>query len=85
MKRDTSQLKETYGKRLKEIRLERGISIKEICEATGIPEKRYLKIEHGEVLGAVPEVSEISIFLNVEIQYLVGLTDEMRPLKKITL
>ncbi len=80
IKIDTKKLKQTYGKRLKAIRLQRKISLTQISEETNIKKKRYLRIENGKSLATVPEMTAISLYLNVKNHYLCGLCDEFQTL-----
>ena len=80
IKIDTKKLKQTYGKRLKAIRLQRKISLTQIREEKNIMKKRYQRIENGKSLATVPEMTAISLYLNVNNHYLCGLCDEFQTL-----
>ncbi len=47
----TIKLVKLFGENVQRIRLEKGISIKELSEKTGIREKYLKRIEKGEALG----------------------------------
>lgn len=75
-----AELKIAYSKRLKAIRLERKISLAQMCEKTGIRKRRYLKIEAGQTLPSILELYTIAVYLQVSNQYLLGLCDDFREL-----
>lgn len=63
--------------RIKELRLERELSQKEVAEALGCSEKYYAKIEQGIDFNSI-YLRRLSLFYDVCADYLVGFSDERR-------
>ena len=61
--------------RLNSLRLERGLTIQEVCDATGLP-------SNFEKLSTLSNIvlAELCSFFNISADYILGLTDEPRPL-----
>lgn len=62
------------GKRLRNLREERGLSQEEVAKAIGVGRVTYLKYENGENR-PVRKLKELSAFFNVSIDYLLGNED----------
>lgn len=61
--------------RLKEIRIERGITLKAISEYLGITMRAYQYYESGERYPDLKGLIALADYLDVSIDYLVGRTD----------
>lgn len=59
------------GRRLRNLREERGLSQEEVAKAIGVGRVTYLKYENGENR-PVRKLKELSAFFNVSIDYLLG-------------
>lgn len=66
---------EIFRIRLKECRVERNISIKEICEHLGISDRAYRYYESGDRYPDFNGLIALADYLDVSIDYLVGRTD----------
>ena len=64
------------GKRLKELREERGLTQKEISSALNIHSVTYLHYEKDQREPPLKVLAELAIFFDVSTDYLLGLTDE---------
>lgn len=71
-----------YTERLVWVRNCRNISQKEIAEAIGIKQQQYARYESGINIMPITYLIKICLFLNLSADYLLGLTDEMKELKK---
>ena len=65
-----------FGKRLKELRLEKKIKQKEMAELLNCTDRNYQKMEYGE--NNVPGLTLIKLadFFQVSLDYLVGRSEE---------
>lgn len=64
------------GKRLKELRNEKGLTQKEVAAALGIHNVTYLHYEKDEREPPLKILAEMANFFEVSTDYLLGLTDE---------
>ncbi len=74
---DTLQI---MGTRLKNLRKERRIYQREMGELLGITQGHYLKIEKGEINISVLTLYTLAGYFEVSADYLLGLSEERRPL-----
>ena len=65
-----------FGKRVKELREERGISMGELARHIGTSQQNVSRWESGEVMPGGDALLKLSKFFNVSIDYLMGLSDE---------
>ncbi len=63
------------NERLKEIRLEKGLTIKDVCTALGLTISAYAHYEQGIREPSITMLKKICIFFGVSADYLIGLTD----------
>lgn len=65
-----------FGRRLKLLRIEKGLKQTEMAEFVGCTEGNYQKMEYGNI--NVPGLTLIKLadFFNVSLDYLVGRTNE---------
>lgn len=71
-----------YTERLQWIRDCQNITQKEIAEALGIKQQQYARYEKGINIMPVTYLPKICKYLNISADYILGLIDEMKPLKK---
>ena len=64
------------GKRLKELRNEKGLTQKEVAEKLGLHSVTYLHYEKDEREPPLKVLAELATFFEVSTDYLLGLTDE---------
>lgn len=65
--------------RLKEIREDRDLRQKDIARILKVPQQNYSRYELGIVKMPIEKYVALAKYYNVSIDYLVGLTDEIRP------
>lgn len=65
---------------LKRFRNQKNVSQNEICEVLKIKQQQYSTYETGKHLIKVDQIKKICEHYNVSADYLLGLTDEYRPL-----
>ena len=65
----------TFANRLKELRLAKGATQKNMAEWLGITERNYQRYEYGLVDPVASNVSRLADYFNVTADYLLGRTD----------
>lgn len=71
------------AKRLRLLREERGLSIRQLEEELGFPENHYKRLEEPNRAGYRPEIiDKLASFYDVSGDYLLGRTDERRDTTK---
>lgn len=68
--------------RLKELRKMRGYTQIKMQMLTGIDQSDYSKIENGKRYYTFEQGKKIAIALDTSMDYLAGLTDEIKPYKR---
>ncbi len=71
-----------YTERLQWIRDCKNITQKELAKAIGIKQQQYARYEKGINIMPVTHLANICKYLNVSADYILGLTNEIKPLKK---
>jgi len=73
-----------HGERARALRKERGISAYKVAERAGIHWRYYLRLEKNERpnVSAV-NVAAIALALDTTMEYLMGLTDDPRPMAEV--
>lgn len=71
-----------YTERLQWIRDCKNITQKEIAEILNIKQQQYARYEKGINIMPITYLPKICRYLNVSADYILGLTNEMKPLKK---
>ena len=66
----------TFGERLRELRLEKGLSIKKLAAELGIDDTTIGSWEKGEYQPQLSMLYMLVAFFNVSMDYLTGLKDE---------
>ena len=69
-------------KRIKEIRIERGISEEKVANIIGVSCELYCNIENGEVSMKISQLMKFCEFFNISPDYIFGFIDEKRELPK---
>ncbi len=70
--------------RLRALRQERGYTQVKMQMLTGIDQSDYSKIEQGKRYYTFEQCRRIAMALNTSMDYLAGLTDEVRPYPRKT-
>ena len=70
-----------FAQRLKEIRIEKGYNQTEIAKIINKTQKGYSHLETGKSRFTLDDVKKLCEFYNISADYILGLTDEKRPLK----
>lgn len=68
--------------RLKELRKMRGYTQIKMQMLTGIDQSDYSKIENGKRYYTFEQCKKIALTLDTSMDYLAGLTDEVKPYKR---
>ena len=68
--------------RLKEIREDRDLLQKDIAKILNIPQQNYSRYELGIIKMPIDKYVILAKYYNVSIDYLVGLTDKMKPYER---
>lgn len=68
--------------RLKELRKMRGYTQIKMQMLTGIDQSDYSKIENGKRYYTFEQCKKIALALDTSMDYLAGLTDEVRPYRR---
>ena len=68
------------AERLKETRKNLNVPQKKVAESIGLSERLYQSYEYGATSPQCENLTKLCLFFNVSADYLLGLTDEPRPL-----
>lgn len=68
-------MKNKFAERLKELRLERKISTKELSDFIGCSNVAISRWENGLRLPSIYYIEKLALFFNVSTDYLIGLKD----------
>ncbi|MBP3686573.1 MAG: helix-turn-helix transcriptional regulator [Clostridia bacterium] len=68
--------------RLKDLRKQRGFTQLKMQMLTGIDQSDYSKIENGKRFLSLEQCRRVAQALDTSMDYLVGLTDEVKPYPK---
>ena len=69
-------MKIILGKRLKELREERGLTQKQVAESLNLHSVTYLHYEKDQREPPLSVLAAMAIYFEVSVDYLLGLTDE---------
>lgn len=72
-----------YIKRLKEIREDKDLLQKQIAITLGITRQQYGLYENGERKIPIDKIIKLAKFYNTSTDYLLGLTNEIKPYPRI--
>jgi transcriptional regulator with XRE-family HTH domain len=70
-----------FGARLKSLRTERGLSLKEVCKQVGIPPSRLVELERGVRIPTSGQIERLETFYEVESGALVALAQSSEKTK----
>ena len=68
--------------RIRELREDRDFTQKDIAKILSCTQQTYSRYESGEITIDIHNLIKLADFYNTSIDYLVGITDEIRPYKK---
>lgn len=68
--------------KIRDIREDNDFTQKKIAEILGTTQQTYSRYETGEILIGIMDLIKLSEFYNTSIDYLVGLTNEIKPYKR---
>ncbi|OUQ22973.1 transcriptional regulator [Flavonifractor sp. An135] len=71
---------ELFGKRLRALRNQRGEKQQELAEFLGVKPNQISEMENGRKASTFAKLAQLCEHYNVSADYLLGLTDEPRPL-----
>lgn len=71
------------GARLKELRLQKGLSLRELAKQAHMSHSFIADIEAGRSNPSLDTVNALAKVLNVSVDYLLGRTDDPRPIEEI--
>lgn len=63
-------------KRLKELRMARNLTLKQVSEILGMVQRNYQRYETGEVDPPLSKAIALADYFNVSLDYLVGRSDD---------
>jgi transcriptional regulator with XRE-family HTH domain len=55
-----------FGEKIKRLRLERGVTVKEVCQQVGIPQSRLSELERGVRLPTPGQISRLEKYYNLD-------------------
>ncbi len=64
-----------FGLRLKELRLEKGLTLKKVSEDLGMPLTSYANYEQCKREPSIETLKKICVYFSVSADFLIGLTD----------
>ena len=73
---------EIFGTRLKDLRKLCGETQQELAELLGVKPNQIGEMENGRKASTFAKLAQICEHYNISADYLLGLTDEPRPLRK---
>ena len=65
--------------RIKDMREDKDLLQKDVAEFLNISQTNYSKYELGKINIPISTLKKMAIFFNTSIDYLLGLTDEIKP------
>lgn len=71
---------ELFGERLRALRKQRGEKQQELAEFLGVKPNQIGEMENGRKASTFAKLAQLCEHYNVSADYLLGLTDEPRPL-----
>ena len=71
-----------YTTRLKDMREDHDLTQKELAAILKIRQEQYHRYESGKRLLPIDKLKELCKYYNISADYLLGLTDDPKPLKK---
>ena len=71
-----------YYQRMRDIREDRDLNQEEIGDILGTTQSYYAQYENGKREMPFTRAIELAVYYNISLDYLAGLIDEPRPLRK---
>jgi transcriptional regulator with XRE-family HTH domain len=71
-----------YTERIQWVRDCKNLTQTEVAQKLGIKQQQYARYEKGINVMPITYLAELCKILDVSADYIIGLTDEMKPLKK---
>lgn len=68
--------------RIREMREDKDITQKQMAKLLNCTQQTYSRYETGEILIDIHQLVKLANFYNTSLDYIVGLTDEMKPYPK---
>lgn len=69
--------------RIRDLREDKDLTQKELAKILNVSQQTYSRYETGEIVIDIHSLIKLSSFYNTSIDYLVGLTNEIKPYNKI--
>ena len=70
-----------YSQRIRDLREDKDLKQKELATILGTTQQYYGQYEIGKRQLPIEHLKKLCIFYNVSADYILGLTDELKPLK----
>ena len=68
------------GERLRELRIEKDLSLDDVARVTGISKSLLSKYERGLVDAGISQIAKLTKYYNVSLDWLLGFTEDRRPI-----
>lgn len=72
-----------YLKRVRELREARNLTQNDVCKVIGIQQPQYNRYETGKRDFPLAYVIEVALLFNTSVDYILELSDESKPYKRI--
>ena len=80
---DVGDVKTIFGRRLKQALIEKNVQQKTLADALKISDKTMSSYVHGNANPTLLGLAKIAKYLNISADFLLGLSNELRPLENI--
>lgn len=70
-------------KRLKDLREDKDLTQKQVAEILSCSQTTYSRYETGELNIPVEVLKKLALYFNTSVDYIIGLTNENKPYKRI--
>ena len=80
---DVGDVKTIFGRRLKQALIEKNVQQKTLAEELQISDKTMSSYVHGNANPTLLGLAKIAKYLNISADFLLGLSNELRPLENI--
>ncbi len=68
--------------KIRDIREDKDLTQKQLAQVLGTTQQTYSRYETGEIIIDIFSIVKLSEFYNTSVDYLLGLTDEIKPYKR---
>ena len=74
-----------FGEKLRKLRTDRGLTVKEACRQVGIPQSRLIELERGGLASAMPirNIRPVTEYLQMQQRFRHLFTDEARAKEEL--